>query len=47
MDMEVAYYKKLFQTIGNIIELIEKDDIPKYIKQNEQVTQNDVTLEDS
>ena len=23
--MEVAYYKKLFQTIGNIIELIEKD----------------------
>ena len=29
--MEVAYYKKLFQTIGNIIELIEKDDIPKYL----------------
>ena len=31
MEMEVAYYKKLFQTIGNIIELIEKDDIPKYL----------------
>ena len=29
--MEVDYYKKLFQTIGNIIELIEKDDIPKYL----------------
>ena len=28
---KVAYYKKLFQTIGNIIELIEKDDIPKYL----------------
>ena len=28
--MEVDYYKKLFQTIGNIIVLIEKDDIPKY-----------------
>ncbi|CDB18767.1 archaeal ATPase [Anaerobutyricum hallii CAG:12] len=25
------YQKKLFQTIGNIIELIEKDDIPKYL----------------
>jgi len=25
------HYKKLFQTIGNIIELIEKDDIPKYL----------------
>ena len=30
--MEVDYYKKLFQTIGNIIELIEKDDMPKYRK---------------
>ena len=29
--IEVDYYKKLFQTIGNIIELIEKDDIPKYL----------------
>lgn len=29
--MEVDYYKKLFQTIGNIIVLIEKDDIPKYL----------------
>lgn len=29
--MEADYYKKLFQTIGNIIELIEKDDIPKYL----------------
>ena len=29
--MEVDYYKKLFQTIGNIIELIEKDDMPKYL----------------
>ncbi len=28
---EVDYYKKLFQTIGNIIELIEKDDMPKYL----------------
>ena len=29
--LEVDYYKKLFQTIGNIIELIEKDDMPKYL----------------
>ena len=29
--IEVDYYKKLFQTIGNIIELIEKDDMPKYL----------------
>ena len=29
--MEVDYYKKLFQTIGNILDLIEKDDIPKYL----------------
>lgn len=29
--MEVDYYKKLFQTIGNIIVLIEKDGIPKYL----------------
>ena len=29
--MEVAYYKKLFQTIGNILDLIEKDDMPKYL----------------
>ena len=29
--MEVDYYKKLFQTIGNIIVLIEKGDIPKYL----------------
>ena len=29
--IEVDYHKKLFQTIGNIIELIEKDDMPKYL----------------
>ena len=29
--IEVDYYKKLFQTAGNIIELIKKDDIPKYL----------------
>lgn len=29
--MEVSYYKKLFQTVENIIHLIEKDDIPKYL----------------
>ena len=29
--IEVDYYKKLFQTTGNIIELIEKDNIPKYL----------------
>ena len=29
--IEVDYYKKLFQTAGNIIELIEKDNIPKYL----------------
>ena len=29
--IEVDYYKKLFQTAGNIIELIEKDDMPKYL----------------
>ena len=29
--IEVDYYKKLFQTTGNIIELIEKDDMPKYL----------------
>lgn len=27
--MEVDYYKKLFQTIGNILDLIEKDDMPR------------------
>ena len=26
---EVSYYKKMFQTMENIIHLIEKDDIPK------------------
>lgn len=29
--MEVNYYKKLFQTAENIIHLIEKDDISKYL----------------
>ena len=29
--MEVDYYKKLFQTIGNILDLIEKNDMPKYL----------------
>lgn len=29
--IEVDYYKKLFQTIDNIIELIEKDDVSKYL----------------
>ena len=29
--IEVDYYKKLFQIIGNIIELIQKDDMPKYL----------------
>ncbi len=29
--IEVDYYKKLFQTAGNIIKLIEKDGIPKYL----------------
>ena len=29
--IEVDYYKKLFQTIENIIELIGTDDIPKYM----------------
>lgn len=29
--IKVDYYKNLFQTIGNIIDLIEKDDIPKYL----------------
>ena len=29
--IEVDYYKKLFQTIENIVELIGKDDIPKYL----------------
>lgn len=28
---EVSYYKKLFQTVGNIIRLIEKDDLTKYL----------------
>ncbi len=28
---EVSYYKKMFQTVENIIHLIEKDDIPKYL----------------
>lgn len=28
---EVSYYKKMFQTMENIIHLIEKDDIPKYL----------------
>lgn len=29
--IEVDYYKKMFQTIENIIELIDKDDMPKYL----------------
>ena len=29
--MEVSYYKKLFQTVENVIHLIKKDDIPKYL----------------
>ena len=29
--IEVDYYKKLFQTIENVIELIQKDDMPKYL----------------
>ena len=29
--IEVDYYKKLFQTIENIVELIKKDDLPKYL----------------
>lgn len=28
---EVSYYKKLFQTVENVIHLIEKDNIPKYL----------------
>lgn len=28
---EVSYYKKMFQTVENIIHLIEKDDISKYL----------------
>ena len=38
--IEVDYYKKLFQTIGNIIELIEKDDMPKYLLFLENVFPN-------
>ena len=29
--IEVSYYKKLFQTTENIIQFIEKDDIPQYL----------------
>lgn len=29
--IEVSYYKKLFQTVENIILFIEKDDIPQYL----------------
>ena len=29
--IEVSYYKKLFQTTENIIQFIEKDDIPPYL----------------
>ena len=29
--IEVNYYKKLFQTTENIIQFIEKDDIPQYL----------------
>ena len=29
--IEVSYYKKLFQTAENIIQFIEKDDIPQYL----------------
>ena len=28
---EFSYYKKIFQTVENIIHLIEKDDIPRYL----------------
>lgn len=28
---EFSYYKKMFQTVENIIHLIEKDDIPRYL----------------
>ena len=29
--VEISYYKKLFQTVENIMQLIEKDDIPQYL----------------
>lgn len=29
--IEVSYYKKLFQTAENIIQFIEKDDVPQYL----------------
>ena len=29
--IEVSYYKKLFQTVENIMLFIEKDDIPQYL----------------
>lgn len=28
---EVSYYKKLFQTVGNIMRMMEKDDLTKYL----------------
>ena len=28
---EVSYYKKLFQTVGNILRMIEKDNLTKYL----------------
>ena len=28
---EVGYYKKMFQTVENIIHVIEKDEISKYL----------------
>ena len=28
---EVSYYKKLFQTVGNIMRMLEKDDLTKYL----------------
>lgn len=29
--VEISYYKKLFQTVENIMQLIEKDDISQYL----------------
>lgn len=28
---DISYYKKLFQTVGNILRMIEKDNLTKYL----------------
>ena len=34
---DISYYKKLFQTVGNILRMIEKDNLTKIILEMKQL----------